>query len=181
MLKLVRSLLRRLRRRRLPPGAVEPPEAGSVQALRVGDVVNHDGSDFIVEGTLRFVEGGFRWEEHLLVDGVRRLWLSVEEDEGGLEVVEWERRPAAGIEPGPDRLEYEGVTYVLQERGTADYTSEGKTGAPASGRAEYADYTADDRRLGFERYSTGGSWEVATGRPLSPHLLDIYPAGRPRS
>ena len=181
MLRLVRSLLRRFRRRRLGPGASDRPEAGTARALRVGDVVNHDGSDFIVEGTLRFVEGGFRWEEHLLVDGERRLWLSVEEDEGGLRVVEWRRVPAAGLEPGPGRLEHEGVTYVLEERGTADYTSEGQTGAPASGRAEYADYSADERRLAFERYSVDGSWEISVGRVIAPHMLDIYPAGRPVS
>ena len=140
-------------------------------------MVNHDGSDFIVEGTLRFDEGGFVWQEHLLVDGERRLWLSVEDDEGELEVVEWRRHTGLGLEPGAKTISHEGVTYELEERGRADYTSEGVTGALGGGIADYADYAAGDRRLGFERYTGEGAWEVSLGTKISPHELDIYPAG----
>lgn len=164
------------KRRQLPSGTPDVPLSGEVRALAVGDVVNHDGSDFIVQGTLRFEEGGFRWSEHLLVDDARRIWLSVEDDEGELEVVQWERSASPGTTPGPPKLEHEGVAYELEERGTANFTSEGTTGAPGGGRAEYADYSAGDRRLGFERYSAEGEWEVSVGRRISEHLLDIYPA-----
>ncbi len=143
-------------------------------------MVNHEGSDFIVEGTLRFDEGGYRWEEHLLVDGSKRVWLSVEDNEGEIEVVTWERGKARGLEPGPERLDHEGTTYELEERGTADYTSEGTTGAPAGGRAEYVDYGAGERRLSFERYSPTGEWEVSVGTRISEHMLDVYPSREAR-
>ena len=52
--------------------------------------MNLDGADFIVEGTLRLEQDGFRWDEHRLVDGEHGRWLSVEDDEG-LEVVLWDR------------------------------------------------------------------------------------------
>ncbi len=162
--------------RQLPTGTPDAPLSGDVRALRVGDVVNHDGSDFMVQGTLRFEEGGSRWSEHLLVDAERRMWLSVEDDEGALEVVQWERSRSPGLAPGSQEIEHDGVRYQLDERGTANFTSEGTTGAPGGGRAEYADYEADDRRLSFERYAAEGEWEVSVGHTISEHLLDIYPA-----
>jgi hypothetical protein len=164
-------------RSELAPVAPDYPLAGDVRALTVGDVVNHEGSDFIVDGTLRFEQGGFVWQEHLLVDGARRVWLSVEDDEG-LELCEWTRARLPGLEPGPNSLEHDGVRYELEERGSAAYTSEGRTGAPPSGRAEFADYVAGDRRLSFERYGTGGDWEVSVGRVVPEGALDIFPARR---
>jgi hypothetical protein len=155
--------------------------AGDPRALKVGDVVNHDGSDFLVEGTLRFEEGGSRWDEHLLVDGERRLWLSVEDGEDGLEVCTWIRGRVAGLTPGPERLEHDGVAYELEERGTANFTAEGTTGTAGGGRAEYVDYEAGERRLGFERYASDGEWEVSVGTVISEHVLDIYPAREGRA
>nr|MBA2579802.1 DUF4178 domain-containing protein [Thermoleophilaceae bacterium] len=63
-----------------------------------------------------------------------------------------------------------------EERGRANYTSEGVTGALGGGVAEYADYAAAERRLGFERYTGEGDWEVSLGTKISPHALDIYPS-----
>ena len=52
----------------------------------------------------------------------------------------------------------------------------GTTGAPEAGTAEYADYLpagGGDRRLSFERYSAGGSWEVSAGRVVLAESLTI--------
>lgn len=155
--------------------APEPIGGVEVRAMKVGDVVNHEGRDYIVEGTLRFDQGGFRWEEHRLVDGPDSLWLSVEDDEG-LEIVVWERLRGAALEPGPGSLEHGGVSYDLDERGRANFTSEGVTGAPGGGKAEFADYAHGDHRLSFERYGDDGGWEISVGRVISEHALDIYPS-----
>lgn len=155
--------------------APEPLGGGEARNLKLGDVVNHDSRDWIVEGTLRYDQGGFRWVEHRLVDGADSLWLSVEDDEG-LEIVVWERLRGVELEPGPGTLEHGGVTYELAERGKASYTSEGVTGAAGGGKVEFADYARGDRRLSFERYGEDGGWEVSTGRVVSEHALDIYPA-----
>lgn len=147
----------------------------SVRGLRLGDVVAHDGHDSIVERSYRFKEGGSRWEEHLLVDGDYRRWLSVEDDEG-LECVLWERRPDPDLEPGPKTIDVDGVSYAFEERGTADYTLEEAAGGPGgSGRAEYADYAAGERRLSFERFDGSGGWEVNVGTVISEHAFDVYP------
>jgi hypothetical protein len=158
------------------PAAPAPEPVGGVEvrALKVSDVVNYEGRDYIVEGTLRFEQGGFRWQEHRLVDGPDALWLSVEDDEG-LEVVVWERLRGAALEPGAGTIEHDGVSYELDERGTANFTSEGTTGAGGGGKAEFADYVSGARRLSFERYGADGGWEVSVGQAISEHALDIYP------
>lgn len=154
--------------------AAEPISGVEVRALKVSDVVNYEGRDWIVEGTLRFEQGGFRWQEHRLVDGPDSLWLSVEDDEG-LEVIVWQRLRGADLEPGAGTIEHDGVTYELDERGKANFTSEGTTGAGGGGNAEFADYASGARRLSFERYGSDGGWEVSVGRAISEHALDIYP------
>jgi hypothetical protein len=155
--------------------AAEPIGGVEARALKLGDVVNYESRDWIVEGTLRFDQGGFRWAEHRLVDGGDSLWLSVEDDEG-LELVVWKRLRGAALEPGPGTLEHGGVTYELDERGKASYTSEGVTGAGGGGKAEFADYAKGDERLSFERYGDDGGWEISVGRVISEHALDIYPS-----
>jgi len=151
------------------------PTAGDIRALKPGDVVNYDGGDFIVEGTLRLEQDGFRWAEHRIVDGERSHWLSVEDDEG-LEVVVWERTRGGSLEPGPTSLEHQGVTYELDERGHANFTAEGSTATAGGGRVEFADYEAGERRLSFERYGDEAGWEMGTGQVISEHILDIYPS-----
>jgi len=160
------------------PQAPDPEPIGGIEAraLKLGDVINYEGRDFIVEGTLRFNQGGFRWDEHRLVDGGDSLWLSVEDDEG-IEIVVWERLRGATLEPGPGELEHLGVTYELDERGKANFTSEGTTGAPGGGKAEFADYMRGDERLSFERYGDDSGWEISVGKVISEHALDIYPRG----
>ncbi len=159
----------------LPTPGEDPARRASVRGLRVGDVVNAEGHDCVVEQTLRFREGGYRWEEHLLVDEDWRRWLSVEDDEG-LECVLWERSPSPDLAPGPREVVIGDTTYRFEERGTADYTLERAGEAGSSGRVEYADYAAGDRRLGFERFGSDGGWEISVGRTISPHALDVYPA-----
>ncbi len=155
--------------------AAEPVGGVEARAMKLGDVVNYESRDWIVEGTLRFEQGGFRWAEHRLVDGSDSLWLSVEDDEG-LELVVWSRLRGCELEPGPGTLEHGGVAYELDEKGRANYTSEGVTGASGGGKAEFADYMDGDQRLSFERYGDDGGWEISVGVVISEHALDIYPS-----
>jgi hypothetical protein len=165
--------------RSLPgPSAADEQRAlhGDVRRLRPGDVVNYDATDFVVDRTLRFEEEGFSWDEHLLEDEVdgRRLWLSVEDDEG-LQVTVYQRLAGAALEPGAAQLEHEGTTFRRDEQGRASYRTEERDGPGGKGAMEYAEYVAGERRLAFERYGTGG-WEVSAGTVIPEHALDLYPA-----
>jgi hypothetical protein len=181
-----------LQRRRKEQGlaerarTVDPMAAGPMvsdpRRLKPGDVVriSADPGDWVVRGTLAFDEDGYRWKEHLLdgstAAGERRHWLSVEEGEGGLELVLWDRVPGSDLTPDAAEVAHDGVAYRRDERGRARYASTGTTGAPDAGTAEYADYLpagGGERRLSFERWSTGGSWEVSTGRVVLAESLTI--------
>lgn len=153
----------------------------ALRALRVGDIVGLDGLMWTVAGALRFDEDGFTWAEFLLTEGDRREWLSVEDDEGVLSAWRWTRADRVGLEPTEDEITVDGVAYAFSERGSARFTSEGTTGAPAEGTAEYADYEAGAARLGFERYTSSGSWEVSVGRRVADHEIDVFPGSDPAS
>ena len=185
---LVVVLQRRRREQGLAERArtVDPMAAGPMvsdpRRLKPGDVVriSAEPGDWVVRGTLAFDEDGFRWKEHLLdgstAEGERRHWLSVEEGEGGLELALWDRLPGSDLTPDAAEVAHDGVAYRRDERGRARYASTGTTGAPESGTAEYADYVpaaGGERRLSFERWSPGGSWEVSTGRLVLAESLTI--------
>lgn len=145
------------------PGLYDP------HRIAVGDVVTYGGVDHVVRGTLVLEEGGFRWHEHLLDSSTGRPWLSVEDDEGELEMVLWTRREdAAGLAPDGDVVLDDRVHRQI-ERGRASFTAEGTTGTSTTGSVDYADYATADGTglLAFERWAETQSWEVSTGRAIS--------------
>ena len=158
------------------------PMVSDPRRLKPGDVVriSAEPGDWVVRGTLAFDEDGSRWKEHLLdgstAAGERRHWLSVEEGEGGLELVLWDRLAGSDLTPDSAEVAHDGVAYRRDERGRARYASTGTTGAPDSGTAEYADYlpaAGGDARLSFERYASTGSWEVSAGRVVLAESVSI--------
>jgi hypothetical protein len=188
---LVRVLQRKKREQGLAERArsTDPmgpgPLAADPRMLKPGDIVRFSGDavrrDWVVRGTLAMDEDGYGWKEHLLdgstaLEGEARRWLSVEEGEGGVELVLWERAPAVELTGDQKDVTHGGASYRRDERGRARYSSTGTTGAAASGQMDYADYLpADggDARLALERFSAGGSWEVSTGRVVLAESLDI--------
>ena len=147
---------------------------GDVRRLAPGDVVAYEGTDFIVDRTMRFDEDGFTWDEHLLDDAVggRKLWLSVEDDDG-LEVAVFERVDGADLAPDAKEVTLDGTTFRRDAHGNASFRTERVGAAGESGTVEFADYSSGDELLAFERYGTG-SWEVSRGRRISEHVLDVY-------
>jgi hypothetical protein len=150
---------------------------GRVKGIRVGDVIGLDGAMWTVEGTLSFDEDGFVWREHLLSEGGRRTWLSVEDDEDGLSVIRWDKADLGDLDPEARSVTFEGVEYEVEERGKARYTGQGTTGTPPSGNMEYADFRGPEKVLGFERYTREGSWELSVGTHLEEEMVDVYPGG----
>ncbi|MFG3706673.1 DUF4178 domain-containing protein [Micromonospora sp. NPDC047670] len=148
---------------------------GDPRRLKPGDIVEIRGTSYAVRGSIRLVEGGWSWAEHLLDDaaGVRR-WLSVEEDPE-LELVLWAAEPGATVTPGAPTIDFAGRRYNWDESGQARYTATGTTGLDPNGTMRYHDYQAPGgARLSFEAYGEAG-WEVALGEVLHRADVMIYP------
>ncbi|WFR74294.1 DUF4178 domain-containing protein [Prescottella defluvii] len=150
------------------------PEVYDPLRIGVGDVVTYAGLDLVVRGTITFDQEGFRWHEHLLDGSTGRRWLSVEYDEGELEMVLWMRREGTGLGPGGDVILDDRV-YGKIDSGSARFTAEGTTRTAPSGSMDYADYaTADETGLlAFERWSKTAPWEVSTGRAVPRSELTV--------
>lgn len=185
---LVTVLQRRKREQGLADRArtVDPMAGGPLTSdprrLKPGDVVTLSGEtgDYVVRGTLTMVEDGYRWSEHLLdgstAEGERRHWLSVEDGEGGLELIVWDRVAGSDLTPDSSEVAHAGAAFRRDERGTARYSSTGTTGAAEAGEMQYADYLpagGGPARLSFEQFSAGGSWEVSAGRVVALESLTI--------
>jgi Domain of unknown function (DUF4178) len=162
-----------------PPRRVDPlanqPEIYDPHKIGVGDIISYAGIDHVVRGTIVLTEGGMTWREHLLDGSTGRRWLTVEDDEGELEMTLWMRREGTGLSPDGDVILDDRVHRQI-ERGRASYTAEGTTGTPPSGSVDYADYATADGTgmIAFERWAPTQSWEVSTGRSVTLDELTVY-------
>lgn len=156
------------------------PQFGPRQ-LGPGAIVSHGGIDYVVRGSVTFREGPFVWWEHLLEGGDTPTWLSVQEDDGRLELAMWVKRTDLGLQPGGQHV-IDGVTFQETERGHAGYTTEGTTGLPAGGEMDYVDCASagqgadESMLLSFERWAPDMGWEIATGKSVLAGELTVYPA-----
>ena len=157
---------------------VDRGDGSDPHRLKPGDIVQLDGKDWVVRGTLAYDQDGYRWREHLLdasgLDNDLRRWLSVEDTEAGPELVLWDRLPASDLVPDESQVVHDGVTYRKDETGRAGFAATGTTGTAPAGTMEYADYLGTaSSRLSFERWSSTGSWEVSIGQPVALTSLTI--------
>ncbi|GHE07925.1 DUF4178 domain-containing protein [Klenkia taihuensis] len=182
-------LVLRQRRARRPAARRTDPLAGQPDTwdpMRIGpgDVITYAGIDHVVRGTITLTEAGVSWYEHLLDGSTGRRWLTVEDDEGDLELTLWQRAEGTGLTPDGDVV-LRDVVHRQVERGRAQYRAEGTTGTAPSGTVDYADYRTRDGLglLAFERWADTQSWEVSTGRRVTPAELTVYHAqpGQPGS
>ncbi len=148
--------------------------------LAPGAIISFGATDYVVRGSLTLQQGPYVWYEHMLDGGNGSSWLSVEIDEGQLELVWWVTQKGAGISPN-SRVEFRGTTYFEQERGHARYTSAGTTGLPQTGEMRYVDLADEtgEQRLSFEGWANDESWEVSVGRVALPGEFRVYPAPSP--
>ncbi|MGH3933552.1 MAG: DUF4178 domain-containing protein [Pseudonocardiaceae bacterium] len=169
-----RSAVKSTKPRRVDPLANEP-DIYDPHKIGVGDIVTYGGIDHVVRGTIVLNEGGITWREHLLDGSTGRRWLTVEDDEGELEMTLWMRREGTGLTPDGEVILDVRVHRQI-ERGRATYTAEGTTGTPPSGSVDYADYATSDGTgmIAFERWAPTQSWEVSTGRSVTRGELFVY-------
>ena len=149
--------------------------------LRVGDIVQHDATDWVVEDRLVYRQGEFSWLEYLLRDGEQSLWLVVNEDDNLVVTLEREiDLPLSLDAKPPSQLELDGRVYRLSERGTADVTAEQRRVNRRLGSCQFFDYRSGSSAvLSIELWgntATGaGELEVTLGERIRPLSLSLLP------
>lgn len=145
--------------------------------LQLGDIVQADGRDWVVEDRLVYEEEGFQWLEYLLRDGNDGRWLVVNEDDW-LEVSWLEAVPFVPPLPLPRQLDWQGQAYTLREQGQATVTARQRTLNRQPGGCRYADYVAAGGRvLCVELWGQGEDQEaeVTAGTRIEPASLTLLP------
>lgn len=179
-------LLLRLQRRQMQarPDATEERHLFN---LRVGDIVQADGRDWMVEDRLLYEQSdGFQWLEYRLQDSAERRWLSVSEDDevevGWLVSTDPPRGDLAEqLQEGvPEVLPWRGQEYQLQERGTARLRTEVRSLNRGNGACSFADYQAPNGELlAVEWWGGRGAEniaiEISEGRRIDPASLTLLP------
>ena len=142
--------------------------------LQLGDIVQHEGTDWVVEGQLTYDEKGFQWYEYLLQDGDRHRWLAVEEDDRvDVQLLETVTSIDISADP-PQELTVEGRVYRLVDSGTARMSRKGRLDRPNAETCRYYDYDGPDNKvLSIEDWD--GDIEVTVGDRISPRSLTILP------
>lgn len=146
----------------------------TVFTLEVGDIVQHMGTDWVVEGKLVYDDQGYSWLEYLLLDGSRRQWLSVEEDDV-VEVALLEVTTAleVGTNPPPE-LTFANESYRHKGSGMAHMTRTGSTLNRNAERCQYFDYQGPNNKiLSIENWD--GDIEVTIGQKIHPSMLTLLP------
>jgi hypothetical protein len=171
-------LARRARLRRHAPKL----QGRTLFNLTTGDIVQHDGRDWVVEDRLLYDDDGFQWLEYLLRDGTDGRWLCVCEDDW-LEVSWLEDVPAAELEgltaDFPEHVRCRGQLYHLKETGRASVTAAARVMNRRLTGCRYGDYEgADGRVLSLERWEEGhdpGPPEVSLGLRIDPSAPLLLP------
>ena len=128
-----------------------------VNELKIGDLVRYLGEEYRIDGVLVINEGGFRWRELHLFSDDGSAWLRIE-SAGALRLT-WLGEPEKALVEGepPANLVKEGITYRLDEQGTAYITRYGNLEGVKSGQnLDYYHYLAEKgNRLSIERIEQG--------------------------
>ncbi|WLR50210.1 DUF4178 domain-containing protein [Bacillus tianshenii] len=137
-------------------------EERNVFNIKVGDIVTYDLVDYQVVGTLSYNDHGFQWFAYQLQGTNETIWLSAEMDDQ-LELCIYKHANLKLTTPLPEKLEYDGVTYYLDEKGTANVRGEGR-GRNVSGMTiQYYDYCDDEEEQFLSVEVWGSEVEVSYG------------------
>ncbi|QNI53278.1 hypothetical protein SynBIOSE41_00741 [Synechococcus sp. BIOS-E4-1] len=147
--------------------------------LQIGDVVQYQARDWIVETVYRYQQGQFEWTEYLLRDNSDVAWLVVVEDDW-LEVSWLSPVPEDQLHielPPPRYITYAGTDYSLKEKGEARYSTEGRA-KNQLGNCLFYDYEAKDGlQLSLEAYDSKneGGLDINVGEKIDSRDLSLLP------
>jgi hypothetical protein len=104
----------------------------TVKDVRVDDIVQHAGRDWLVEGIVQYDEDGHTWRAARAVDAPdERWWVVALERTGPATIRVMTRADLALTGYPPESISHAGVDYRLAQRGTASAVLSGQlTGVP---------------------------------------------------
>ncbi len=157
----------------------------TVRDVRVGDIIQHGGADYLVEGVVEYDEDGHKWRGARLVDGRTVKWLLVGLERGGavsLRLLAEDPEMHISGYP-PEKLIVGGTSFSQEKRGTATARVAGDAGqlpgtddaGPDSVlRCRWWRYeTAGNQALVVEQW--GGMYRVLRGEMLRNDDLEMMP------
>lgn len=142
--------------------------------MQIGDIVQHMGIDWVVEGKLTYAVDKYTWFEYMLQDGDEIRWLLVDEDDT-VEVALLETNNQLDVSQTPPRqLNFAGDNYQCVDSGVASMTRVGTIQRRAAAHCEYYDYQGSGNNvLSIEVWD--GETEVTIGQRINPRTLTILP------
>jgi len=163
---------RRSRASKEPRALPAPVEERSIDGLRPGDVVVHEGQDLIVAEAMTFVDGEHRWHEVRLDDAGDEHWLLVPDDDpDGVWLGRPIEPPAIGDEP-PECVDRAGVVLRLSRCGSARRDD---PDGPLVERGYWNYGLVGDHRLWIRRDEERAAWSSYEGRRVPRHTVDVLP------
>ena len=147
--------------------------------LQIGDVVQYQERDWILETVYRYQQDKFEWIEYLLRDNDDAAWLVVVEDDW-LEVSWLTPVPEDQLRielPPPRYIDYEGISYSLREKGEANYSTEGRVNNQEGSCVFYDYQTKEGLKLSLEEYDSAkdGGLDINVGRKINSLDLSLLP------
>lgn len=140
--------------------------------IQVGDIVTYDLVDYEVVGKITYRDGSYEWYSYQLLEGRNSIWLAAEMDDE-LELGIYKSISLPVSESFPKKLEYEGITYHLDEKGKAQVLGQGRSENIHGRTVDYADYCDEDDEKYLSVESWGTEVEVSVGHPIEEYEIKI--------
>ena len=152
--------------------------------LRVDDIVQYSGQDYLVEGVIKYDEAGHEWSMSNIVDGSDKHWLLVGLERSG-SASKRLLQPSTEVDMNgypPEVLVIGETRYSFDKRGTATASLDGNTGTLSGGstggssvhRCRWWSYqAAGDSTLLVEQW--GDDYRVLVGRSVGDTELEMMP------
>jgi hypothetical protein len=170
------ALWSRARQARLEPPEKRAPELPAVErapgTLVPGDIVQHLGADWLVEGVLLVAEEVRGARMSRLVDGARERYLFAAPADADPALLESE--PNLHVEGQPDMLTWQGQSYRLKFRSNGTSQRHGNFGGRKVGeKLAFALYTAGAQRVLL--VDQAERIDAFSGERVAAHLLEFLP------
>ncbi len=149
----------------LDSDGLEDPER-PLHRCQPGDVIIHDGRDWLVDRVYRLAEGSRRWAECLLMDGDDQAWMLAPDDEEPF--LGWAYpMPGAPLDPPSSQVEVQGRVYSLARRGRAVME-------PNEGELRFWDYKRPGTARIWHRQE-GNEASTYLGQRIPRHMITMLP------